>query len=114
MTTISAKMICHSVSEQDIQLPTLQLRYPKCIHGEFMTHRVFSRNASSSRAIPVERLIKDVIDDPYVPVHWGRNQKGMQAFEENPAPIVHPEFGYNWKNEEAWLKARDEMIVYAQ
>jgi thymidylate synthase ThyX len=60
----------------------MQLRYPKFIHGEFMTHRVFSRNASSSRAIPVERLIEDVIRDPAVPMFWGKNQKGMQAAEE--------------------------------
>lgn len=80
--TFAAKVITHSVSPQRIELLTMQLRYPKFIHGEFMTHRVFSRNASSSRAIPVERLIQDVIDDPAVPVFWGKNQPGMQAVEE--------------------------------
>nr|WP_255673845.1 FAD-dependent thymidylate synthase [Komagataeibacter sp. FNDCF1] len=57
------------------------MRYPRFIHAEFMTHRQFNRNASSSRAIPVERLIADVDRDPAVPVFWGNNQKGMQAKE---------------------------------
>lgn len=80
--TISAKVIADSISLHGIRLTTMQLRYPKYIHGEFMTHRVFSRNASSSRAIPVERLIQDVIDDPVYPARWGLNQKGMQAHQE--------------------------------
>lgn len=80
--TITAKIIADSISPQDIRLTTLQLRYPKFIHGEFMTHRVFSRNASSSRAIPVERMLNDIRDDPAMPVFWGKNQRGMQADEE--------------------------------
>lgn len=81
MTTISAKVICDSVSPAGVRLTTLQLRYPKFIHGEFMTHRVFSRNASSSRAVPVERMIQQVLDDPVVPLRFGRNRSGMQAEE---------------------------------
>jgi len=80
--TISAKVILDSISPDGLRLTTLQLRYPRFIHAEFLTHRVFSRNSSSSRAIPVERLIQDVIDDPAMPIHWGKNQKGMQAEEE--------------------------------
>lgn len=80
--TITAKIIADSISSQGIRLTTMQLRYPKFIHGEFMTHRVFSRNASSSRAIPVERMIADIERDPAMPVFWGKNQAGMQAREE--------------------------------
>lgn len=82
MTTISATVIADSVSPQDIRLTTLQLRYPRWIHAEFMTHRVFSRNASSSRAVPVERLIADVAADPAFPIVWTKNQPGMRAKEE--------------------------------
>jgi thymidylate synthase ThyX len=64
------------------RLTTFQLKYPRFIHSEFMTHRVFSRNASSSRAIPVEKMIEQVRNDPAMPVHWGKNQSGMQAHEE--------------------------------
>lgn len=63
-------------------LTTMQLRYPRFIHAEFMTHRVFSRNASSSRAIPVAKMLEQVRNDPAMPIHWGKNQPGMQAREE--------------------------------
>jgi thymidylate synthase ThyX len=72
-------------------LITLQLVYPRFIHAEFMTHRVFSRNASSSRAIPVAKMIDQVRTDPAMPVHWGKNQAGMQAREENDELITVPE-----------------------
>lgn len=81
---IEAKILCDSVSEQGHRLTTFQLRYPKFIHGEFMTHRRFSRNASSSRAVPTAKLIAEVRDDALraAPVWWGKNQPGMQAAEE--------------------------------
>lgn len=82
MTTISAQVIEDSLSPEGVRLTTMQLRYPRAIHAEFMTHRVFSRNSSSSRAIPVHRLVQDVQDDPFFPISWGSNQKGMQAGEE--------------------------------
>jgi thymidylate synthase ThyX len=80
--TIEAKIIADSISPAGIRLTTFQLRYPRFIHAELMTHRVFSRNASSSRAIPVERMIEDLKRDPAMPIYWGSNQKGMQAGEE--------------------------------
>jgi len=60
----------------------MQLRYWRGIHGEFMTHRVFSRNASSSRAIPIITFLKQVWNDPAGPTHWGANNPGMQAKTE--------------------------------
>lgn len=78
--TITATVIEDSYAEKHgTRLTTLQLRYHRYAHAEFLTHRLFSRNSSSSRAIPVERLIADVERDPAEPIHWGRNQKGMQA-----------------------------------
>lgn len=63
---------------------TLRLKYPRFIHAEFMTHRVFSRNASSSRAIPVEKMLAEIWKDPAMPLHWGAAQSGMQAYKEVP------------------------------
>lgn len=79
---ITAKVIEDSVSDDGIRLTTLQLCYPRFIHSEFMTHRVFSRSASSSRAIPVKKMIEQVRTNPAMPVHWGKNQPGMQAHEQ--------------------------------
>lgn len=94
--TITAKIIANSVSLEGIELTTMQLRYPKFIHGEFLTHRQFSRNASSSRAIPVERMIEDIQRDPAMPVFWGKNQSGMQAREEL-SPILCAEARSLWR-----------------
>lgn len=77
--TITAKVIADSIADGCPRITTMQLRYPRFIHSEVMTHRAFSRNASSSRAIPVERLIQDVIDDPAMPIYWGTNKPGMRA-----------------------------------
>lgn len=77
-----AKIIADSISVEGVRLTTMELRYPRFIHAEFMTHRVFSRNASSSRAIPVAKMLEQVRNDPAMPIHWGKNQPGMQANEE--------------------------------
>jgi len=76
---ITAKIVAHSISKRDDEIVSFQLRYPRFIHGELMTHRVFGRNAASSRAIPVKKMIEQVRNDPAMPIHWGQNQPGMQA-----------------------------------
>ena len=80
--TITAQIIADSISPEGIRLTTMQLRYPRFIHSEFLTHRTFSRNASSSRAIPVARMIEDLHYDPAIPIYWGSNKPGMQAGAE--------------------------------
>lgn len=81
--TISAKIIQDSYNPvHDARITTLELEYPRFIHSEFMTHRVFSRNAASSRAIPVPKMLDLVKDNPATPSHWGKNKAGMQAVEE--------------------------------
>ena len=80
----SAEVVKHSVSSKGVHIYTLALRYPRFIHGEFMTHRVFSRNASSSRAIPINRMIGMTIKDPARPIFFGSNKAGMQAGKELP------------------------------
>lgn len=113
----SAKVILSSVGKDAPPIHTILNRYPKFIHGEVMTHRVFSRNASSSRAIPVAKLIKDVMEDPAIPMHWGANQPGMQAAHESNALIKL--LGSNglmseFSNEKAWLYARDQAVKVAE
>lgn len=80
---IKATVIADSVHHATgTRITTFELVYPRFIHSEFMTHRVFNRNASSSRAIPTSKFIEQVRNEPVMPSHWGKNQKGMQAFEE--------------------------------
>jgi thymidylate synthase ThyX len=72
------KVIADSINGAGQRLITLQLRYWRGIHAEFMTHRVFSRNASSSRAQPVKKVLEQVRNDPAMPVRFGGNKPGMQ------------------------------------
>ena len=87
--TISATIIADSISPEGIRLTSVQLRYPRFIHSEVLTHRTFSRNASSSRAIPVKRMIEDLRRDPAMPVYWGSHQAGMQAGAELSLSLIH-------------------------
>lgn len=73
------KVIADSISEYGERMTTMQVRFPRFILPEFNTHRVFSRNFSSSRAIPVAKMVEQVRNDPAMPIHWGKNQPGMQA-----------------------------------
>lgn len=79
--TFSARVLADSTNCCDNRLTTMELTYPRCVHSEFLTHRMFSRNAASSRAIPVEKMIEQVERNPFIPIHWGKAQKGMQAYE---------------------------------
>lgn len=81
---IQADIICDSVGPNRYRLTTFVLTYPRFIHAEFMTHRVFSRNASSSRAIPTKKLIEKVWNEPAMPISWGQNKAGMSAESELP------------------------------
>jgi hypothetical protein len=77
--TVSSKVILDSISPEGIRLPTVQLRFPRIMLPEFNTHRAFTRNARSTRAVPTDKLIREVRDNPYIPMRWGLNQPGMQA-----------------------------------
>ncbi len=80
--SITAKIIADSANPNGVRITTMEIEYPRFIHAEFMTHRMFSRNSASSRAIPVSKTIEQVKVNPAMPVHWGKNQAGMQAHEE--------------------------------
>lgn len=91
---IQAESISSSVTPTGERIDTIKVRSPRMIHADFMTHRVFSRNASSSRAMPSVTLLKD---EPYVP-HFKHNQPGMQPAE----PLTEAEQA---EAERVWLEA---------
>lgn len=80
--TQKAKIIKDSINSQGQRITTFELDYWRPIHAEMLTHRLFSRNSQSSRAIPVEKVIEQVRNNPASPSHWGKKQKGMQADEQ--------------------------------
>jgi hypothetical protein len=77
--TVRAEIILDSINPKGERITTFELEYHRYIHAEFMTHRDFSRNAASSRAIPIMKAIKLVWRNMAIPTHWGKKQAGMQA-----------------------------------
>lgn len=102
-----AKMLCDSISPDGVRLTTMEITFPRFSLAEFNTHRTKSRNSASSRAIPSEKQIKKVKENPVIPIYWGKNKKGMQADQE----LSLIEQGEAIKE---WLSARDEMVHRAQ
>lgn len=76
---IEAKIIADSISPDGIRLTTFEVLYPRWILAELNTHRVFSRSAASTRAVPIKKQLEYILDNPAMPVFFGRNQKGMQS-----------------------------------
>lgn len=113
------------------RLTTFALTYPRMVHAELMTHRIFSRNSASSRAIPSEKMRALVKEHPALPVWWGKNQAGMQAREElsdalytdeeidqieeaaDEFNLIHNEESPKGAVLRLWLEARDVMIEYS-
>lgn len=100
-----AKVIADSIAS-DVRLTTLQVTGPRIVLAEFNTHRVFSRNSASSRAIPVEKRIQQILDDPFVPDAFGVNKRGMQAGADLDGTD-------NDRAREAWLAAMYAAIGQA-
>lgn len=80
---ISAKVLAKSKTRAGSTVTTLQVYQPRIILAEQNTHRVLSRSAASSRAIPVPKLIELVRTDAerYTPTYWLSNKRGMQGGE---------------------------------
>lgn len=101
--SIQAKIILDSVNPVGNRLTTWVLTYPRWILAEINTHRALSRNTSSSRAIPVAKLIEAAKTNPAMPVFWGKNQAGMQASEELTGNALDAA-------KKLWLEGRDNAV----
>jgi thymidylate synthase ThyX len=99
----AVKVLADSRSPAGHRLTTLETTFPRFILAEFNTHRVFSRNSASSRAIPIAKQLRRVLEQPYVPIEFGSNQPGMQA-----GPPLAGEAKLAAESE--WLRARDSAV----
>lgn len=104
---ITVKVIADSVNLAGDRLTSFELTYPRFIHCELLTHRVFSRNSASSRAIPLHKALARIRQEPAMPVYWGAEQKGMQSGAELD------EFTKNIAIKE-WLAACESACNFAQ
>lgn len=102
----TVKIIADSINPAGIRVTSMLLTYNRFIHSELMTHRVFSRNASSSRAIPLKKMIDSIVRQPAMPITWPKNQSSMQAVE-------NLSFEYSKSSENIWREAMHEIIYRA-
>jgi thymidylate synthase ThyX len=98
-----ATVLADSRSPAGHRLTTLEVTFPRFVLAEFNTHRVFSRNSASSRAIPIVKQLRRVLEQPFVPLEFGSNQPGMQA-----GPPLAGEAQEAAVRE--WLAARDDAV----
>jgi thymidylate synthase ThyX len=103
----SARVLLDSVSPAGVRLTTLEVTFPRFVLSEFNTHRVFSRNSASSRAVPTAKLLDRVESDPVLPLEWGRNKAGMSASDVLTA-------GEEAEAKRIWLSARDAAVAHAR
>lgn len=100
---IDATIIADSVNEHGNRLTTYILTFPRIILAELNTHRMFSRNSASSRAIPFKKMLQKVREHPFIPIAFQKDHKGMQGNEylteiDRSAAILE------------WLNARDLAV----
>lgn len=106
-TKISATIVADSINTLGNRITSMLLVMPRFILAEFNTHRMFSRNSASSRAIPLARMLQAVIEDPLAPIAWMKEHKGMQGTEYITADNAY------WAKE-TWLAARDYAVGQAK
>ena len=97
MNKIQAVIVADSVDTRGNRITSFLLTYPRFIHSELMTHRMFSRNSASSRAIPFEKMVKMIEEDPFIPIAWQKDHKGMQGSEYITEPLEIGERRLYWK-----------------
>lgn len=104
---IQAKTISYSQNEFGDKLFTVEVIMPRHILAEVNTHRMLSKNSASSRAIPFNKMVQSVQDNPFIPIAWQEQHSGMQGTEY-----------LNGIEEESaidnWLLAKDSAIKESQ
>lgn len=122
--SFSAKIIADSKNNYGNRITTFVITFPRIILAEFNTHRMLSRNSASSRAIPFEKMLKSVEENPFIPIRWMKDHKGMQGkdyFEDidmyhfkcdNPEKCPPP-IPYTLLLESDWLQAKEQAIKSA-
>lgn len=103
----SATIIKDSINKRGERITTIKMVFPRYLLAELNTHRMFSRNSASSRAIPFKKMVKSVEDTPFIPMAFQEDHKGMQG----TSYLTGIEFENAVDN---WLLARDSAIINAK
>lgn len=103
---IQAKIVADSKNEFGNRITTMVVTFPRFILAELNTHRMFSRNSASSRAIPAKKMIESIRNNPFIPIAWQKDHNGMQGTE-----YLNPEQAKMATT--AWLRAKDSALEEA-
>jgi len=112
---IDATIVADSKNEQGDRIITFVVTFPRIVLAEFNTHRMFSRNSASSRAIPFEKMLDKVQNHPFIPIAFQKDHKGMQGTEyltpdnEKKSGILKFRSDHDTAKT-AWLMARDKAV----
>jgi hypothetical protein len=96
-----------SITQYGERVTTWVVTLPRIVLAELNTHKMISKSSASSRAIPVQKQIDRLKADPFLPVYWGKNQKGMQAEQELSSDEIA-------LASEVWMRAMRGSITAAE
>ena len=96
-TKISAEIVADSLDSRGNRLTSLLITFPRIILAEINTHRMLSKNTSSSRAIPFKKMVESVQNNPFIPIAWQKHHSGMQGNEYLVHPLEIKEAQQMWK-----------------
>ena len=105
---IKEEIVGHSLSPQGDELISVLATFPRIILAEVNTHRMLSKNTSSSRAIPFNKMLEAIQTNPFIPIAWQKEHSGMQGSE-----YFTSEFDIELLRQN-WLKGRDYAVITAK
>ena len=108
MSKINATVVADSVNPQGDRLTSLLITFPRILLSEVNTHRMLSKNTSSSRAIPFNKMVEAIENNPFIPIAWQKEHTGMQGYEY----IIDEELINQCRLN--WLGAKDKAIQFAK
>ncbi len=107
MSKINATVVADSINPQGDRLTSLLITFPRILLSEVNTHRMLSKNTSSSRAIPFAKMVETVKNDPFIPIAVQWEHKGMQG------DSYLPERDYE-AFVASWLHAKEKAVLSAE
>lgn len=112
---IKAEIVAHSINKQGDELINVLCTFPRIILAEVNTHRMLSKNTSSSRAIPFNKMVEAIKTNPFIPIAWQKHHSGMQGNEYWDVTIKGEIGELDHTNIPAkWLRARDTAVTMAE
>lgn len=109
---ISAELLAYSINDSGDKIATFKLVFHRYVAEQFLKHRMFSCNATSSRAMSVPKMNEWIENNTAMPVFWGAQQKGMSPKNEC-VNLIGTSDTYWKRRAEHWINARDSAILFA-